>query len=97
MVKPIITNLNTWPLDRRGCPIFTCTYDALLYAQLIEDNADKQKMLTINRQDIYIKLRHERHSKQPNLQRMCDLSVQAQLYRECLEEVQRIKDEGFPA
>lgn len=95
MPKPIITNLSTWPKDRRGLPIFTSSQDAFLYAQLIENNPDKQKMLILSRQDAYIKLRHERHSKQPNLQRMMDLAIRAQLYRECSEEVQRIKDEQF--
>lgn len=96
MVKPILTRLADWPKDRRGLPIFSCSQDALLYAQFIEGIPDKQKMLLLSRQDIYIKLRQERHSQQPLLQRMCDLSVKAQLYRECLDEVQRIKDEGFP-
>lgn len=95
MPKLILTSLSTWPVDRRGLPIFTSTQDALLYAQLIEDNPDKQKMLTISRQDVYIKLRHERHAKQPNFKRMSDLSLKAQLYRECSKEVQRIKDELF--
>lgn len=95
MPKTILTTLSAWPHDRRGLPLFTCTQDALLYAQLIEKHPDKQKMLIISRQDLYIKLRHERNAKIPNAQRMCDLSVKAQLYRECLEEVQRIKDELF--
>lgn len=95
MPKRILATLDSWPKDRRGLPIFTNTQDALLYAQLIYRNPDKQKMLTVCLQDAYIKLRTERHSKQPNLHRMCDLSVKAQLYRECLEEAQRIKDEQF--
>lgn len=95
MLKPIITNLATWPNDKRGLPIFTSTHDAYLYAQLIEKFPDKQKMLSITRQDFYIKLRHERHLAQPNLQRMMDLAIKAQLYRECLDEVHRIKNEQF--
>lgn len=93
MPKPIISKLADWPKDRRGIPIFTSTHDALLYAQLIEGIPDKQSMLFISRQDIYIKLKHERHSQNPSLQRMCDLAVKAQLFRECLEECQRIHDE----
>lgn len=95
MPKPIVTTLDNWPKDRTGIPIFTSSQDALLYAQLIEKVPDKQKMLMVSRQDSYIKLRAERHAKHPNLQRMCDLAVKAQLFRESLEEVQRIKDELF--
>jgi len=95
MPKPILSNLATWPTDRIGLPIFTSSRDAILYAQLIEGHPDKQKMLSISRQDLYIKLRHERHLNQPNLQRMMNLAIKAQLYRECLDELQRIKDEQF--
>jgi len=94
-MPPTISDLANWPKDRRGLPIFTSTHDALLYAQLVAHDKDRQELLSISREDIYIKLKHERHSKKPNLQRMMDLAVKAQFYRECLEECQRIKDERF--
>jgi len=92
-MKPIISRLDNWPKDRRAFPIFTCTEDALLYANLSDNDKDTHATIKICREDTLIKLRHERHRKQPSLQRMMDLAVRAQLFRECLEECDRIKEE----
>jgi len=94
-MKPVIHTLSNWPMDKKLIPIFTCTQDALLYAQLVPHDTNRQHILAIARHDTYVKLSHERNAQHPNLQRMCDLAVKAQFYRECLQECHRIEDEKF--
>lgn len=95
MPKPILTGLLNWPKRKNGHILLTSTQDAMLYAQLIHDNPIKQTDLARYREETYAHLKRERAKETPNLQRMCDLAVSAQLYRECLGEVQRINDESY--
>lgn len=86
-------DLATWPLNLIGWPILTSTKEALLYAQLIHDDPDKQAHLVRYRQETYQELRREREKKHPDLQHMMDLAVTAQLYREAYMEAARIDHE----
>lgn len=86
-----IINFTQWPRDVEGNPIFTCSEDALFYARLIFTNGDecfnvlRLRCLTLfHLEGFYCK-------DDPDLDDMMNLAVQAQLYRECLEEVRRIR------
>lgn len=88
-----ISDLDNWPLNLIGWPIFTSTNEAMLYAQLIYDKPDKQQDLLHYREETYQELRWEREKKEPDLQVMMDLAVTGQFFRECFNECQRLKDE----
>lgn len=94
MIYPI-TDLNSWPLDLVGHPVLKTSNEAILYAQLIYNDTDKQAHLPHYRKEMHTELKREREKKEPNLDYMMDLAMRAQFYRECLEECQRIKDEKF--
>jgi len=86
-----IINFKQWPKDNKGNPIFTSTEDALFYAELISRNGDecfnilRLRFLALFHLQCF-NLKHD-----PDLQEMLDLAVEAQLYRECLEEIRRIR------
>lgn len=86
-------DLASWPLNLIGWPIFTSTNDALLYAQLICYDPDKQDNLVRYRQETYQELKREREKKNPDLNHMMDLAVTAQFYREAYMEASRINGE----
>lgn len=92
-MKQLIANITNWPRRKNAHIIFTCTEDALLYAQLICGRPDLQDQVTMYRRHTLVDLKREREGKDPSGQRMMDLAVTAQLYRECMEEVVRIANE----
>lgn len=94
-MRETITDLANWPKRRDDQPILKSSNEALLYAQLVYDNLQKQQALANFRDQAYQKLRLERERKKPNPQRMMDLAVQAQLFRECFMHTLRILDEGL--
>lgn len=89
-----ITDLANWPTRRDLQPILNSTEEALLYAQLIHRHIQRQTDLASYREQIYKLLSVERRRPNPDLQRMMNLAVRAQFYRECLEEAQRINAEA---
>lgn len=90
MIYPL-TDLNSWPLRRPWDPIFKTTNDAFIYAKLIFDLEKFQKPLTFFRQQTRRAYDHENEKENPDYDRLLVLAVRAQFYRECLEEVERIK------
>jgi hypothetical protein len=88
-----ITDLANWPTKRDFQPILNSTKEALLYAQLIHRHIQKQTDLASYRELTYKLLSVERRRPTPDLQRMMNLAVRAQLFRECLEECQRITND----
>lgn len=86
-----LLNFAQWPRDKKGDPIFACTEDAFFYAKLIFQNGDecfnilRLRCLTLFHLEVF------NLKKDPDLDDMMKLAVQAQLYRECLEEVRRIR------
>lgn len=88
-------DLDNWPLNLIGWPIFTDTKDALLYGNLIHDNPVRQASLVRYRKETYAELKCEREKKAPDLQHMMDLAITAQLYRESYTEAARINHEKF--
>ena len=89
-----ITDYNQWPRTKGGDPIFTCSEDAIFYAHLIMDKVQERTKIAKPRKRVLSDLKIMRAANHPNLQRMMDLAVKGQFYRECLEEVERIEKEG---
>lgn len=90
MIYPL-TDLNSWPLRRPYDPIFKTTNDAFLYARLIVDLEKYQKPLVFFRQQTIRSVKHEQQKENPEWDHLMALAARAQFYRECLEEVERIK------
>ena len=82
-----------WPRTKSGEPIFKTTHEALFYANLIYNNK-----LLINEIDLYRRmarrgLRILRGKPDPDYNILMEIAVKGQLFRECLDEVRRIKEE----
>jgi len=88
-------NFEGWPRTKGGDPIFTCSEDAIFYAHLIIDKISERTKIAKLRQSVLSMLKGMRANDNPNLQRMMNLAVKGQFYRECLEEVERIEKEGI--
>lgn len=95
MRKSHTYNLALWPLRKNGEPIFTCSEDAIYYAHLVYDKIERLDQLRRLRKKAYFDIGYERSKRNINYDRIFDLAVRAQFYRECLEEVQRINDGKF--
>lgn len=92
-MRDIISFLANWPRRGNQEPIFQSTNEAYLYAQLIYDNPAKQNALNSYREVTYKRLAVERSKKKPNFSTMIHLAARAHFYKECLDEVRRIKEE----
>ena len=93
-MKIRITDLTQWPRTKNGSPIFTCSEEAIFFAHLIfKDETERLKLVHLRRKALF-DLKVMRAKATPNYQRMMDLAVKGQFYRECLEEVERIEKEG---
>ena len=88
-------NFENWPRTKVDTPIFTCTEQAIYYAHLCSNELSEIDRLTRLRKGAYARIAILRLERQPNYQRMLDLAVKAQFYRECLEEIQRINDSKY--
>jgi len=79
-----------WPRRRSGEILFNTTHEAIVFAHLIFDNKamvdEVEKCLYGAREE----LRIMRQRKKPNLDRLMEIAVKAQMFRECLEEVMSI-------
>jgi len=85
----------SWPRTQAGDPIFTSSEQAIYFAHLCSHNEGQISQLTILRKKAYQAIAEQRAKRQPNYQRMLDLAVKAQLYRECLEEITRINESQY--
>ena len=92
-MRDVISDLANWPRRINQEPIIKSTNEAYLYAQLIYDDQAKQNGLTSYREVTYKRLAVERSKKNPNFTIMIDLAARAHFYKECLDEIQRIKEE----
>jgi len=88
-------NYGNWPRTKANDPIFTCSEDAIYFAHLASDKIQMITLLTKLRKRAYFDIMEQRSKDKPNYQRMLDLAVKAQFYRECLEEITRINDSRY--
>lgn len=94
MIYPL-TDLNSWPLRDNREPIFKTTGAAISYAHLIYELPKIQDLIQICRLKAGIACKRERERKDVDWDKMMVLATRAQFFRECLDEVQRIKDERY--
>jgi len=93
-MRRIPNSYETWPRTKGGDPIFTCSEDSIFYAHLITDSVSEIANLVKLRQKVFSHLKIMRSRNNPSMQKMMDLAVKGQFYRECLEELERIEKEG---
>ena len=92
-MRETITNLAAWPHRINGRPILRTSNEALLYAQLIFKDPEKQDALVFYRDEGYRKLRKEREKQIPDYQSLMGYAVEAQMFGECFIHTLRIRDE----
>lgn len=85
----------SWPRTKAGDPMFNCTEQAIYFAHLVSDRIEMVALLTKLRKRAYFDIAVQRSKPTHNYQRMMDLAVKAQFYRECLEEIQRINESQY--
>lgn len=91
-MRDIPYNLEGWPRRKNGEPIFTSTEMAIFYAHLIGDSLKAQSEILAARKKAVLECEAMRVKTNPNLNRAFEIAVKAQFCRECLEEVERIKE-----
>jgi len=87
--------LNDWPRRKNGELIFTTTNEAIYFANLTDDSLASYDLLKKWRKNAYQNISRLRSMKSINYNRIFDLAVRAQLYREAMEEIQRLNDGKF--
>ncbi|MCK4786036.1 MAG: hypothetical protein KAV87_19925 [Desulfobacteraceae bacterium] len=85
--------LHSWQKDNEGTPIFRSTNDAHTYAHLIVDDNYACARMKILKKSAYDELDTAREAGHISLQGLLNMACRCQLFRECVEEIQRIKDE----
>lgn len=84
---------HSWQKDEEGVPVFRSTNDAHAYAHLIVDDEYECERMKILKKSVYDELDNAREAGHLSLQKLLNMACRCQLYRECIEEVDRIKDE----
>lgn len=82
-----------WPRGENGEPVFRTDNEAIFYANLIYN-----KLALVEEIDLYRRMaRREvtilREKPDPDLDMLYEIAVKAQFFRECLDEVKRIREE----
>lgn len=86
--------LDNWPRRKRGDIIFSSTEEAIYYAHLADDRVSAYHLLEKWRKNTLQDLEAIKIRKPLNYDRMMDLAVRSQLYRESMEEIQRLNESG---
>jgi len=92
-MRPTVFSLDSWPRGKKFEYLFHSTKQATFFAHLCFDKPEVVESIKMARTLALSKISRERTSKSPNFQYIFDLSVNAQLFRECLEEVDRLHKE----
>jgi hypothetical protein len=84
--------LDDWPRRKNGELIFTTTNEATYYAHITDDREGAYNLLKKWRINAYQDIERLRLQTPVKYNRVFDLAVRAQLYRECMEEIQRLNE-----
>jgi len=84
--------LESWPRMKSGDVIFQSTEDAIYYANLVDDRLAAYELLKKWKKKANFDIGLERFKPNPKLNKVYDLAVRAQFYRECMEEIQRLNE-----
>jgi len=92
-MKGCMKGFSDWPRTSNNRPIFHKVDQALLFAQLMYNRPDEVSLLEVYLNDCYIKLRDQRQQNNPDIEEIVHLIFKGRLFKVCLEECQRIKNE----
>lgn len=82
--------LNSWPRRKKGDLIFQSTNEAIYYAQICEDRLAAYDLLAKWRKNTLETIKDVKAYASINYDRLFDLAVRAQFYRDAMEEIQRL-------
>ncbi len=86
--------IETWPSDLAGNPALKSTEDATVYATLIFNSPNKVKqIIDLNLKNIH-KIGQAKRKHPFRMNQLTALAITGQFYRQCLDEVERLK--GIP-
>jgi len=83
-----------WPRRQRGDPILQDTNEAIYYTYIVPDRMIEYNKLKKWRRNALQDLEALKKTPSLNYDRMFDLAVRAQFYRECMEEIKRLNEGG---
>lgn len=87
----ILDKLLQWPRNKAGDVILTSSEDAVFYATLIYNSPDHVKVIQALRRKMLAQVGKARKNLNPDYNHLLTLAFKGQWYRECLEEVDRLK------
>jgi len=90
----IATDLSTWPRRKNGEPIFRTSHDAVFYAGLAHNRAYAVAQMKMYRTRALRPLKRRSDFPAQPMQRLMNLAVRGQFFRECYEEMERINKEA---
>jgi len=82
-----------WPRRKNNELVFKTTHEAIFYANLIYDHKRLVDEIDMLLRSARRQLADQRQTKEPNLDRLMNIAVKGQFFRECLDEVKRIREE----
>ena len=85
--------LESWPRRKRGDLIFRSTEEAFYYAYIVEDRLAAYDLLSKWRTNTYQEIKAAREKKSLNYDKLFDLALRAQFFREAMEEISRLNQE----
>ena len=86
--------LADWPRRKGGELIFRTSNEAIYFATLVENRLEAIDLLTGWRKKTLEDISGLKETQGPNYDRLFDLACRAQLYREAMEEIERLGMEG---
>lgn len=90
-METILYKIESWERDVDGDIVFKGTEDAIFYATLIYDKSSKVDEIRKLRVKYLKKVGASKKLVNPDFDWLFQLACQGQFYRECLEEVERLK------
>ena len=85
--------LDNWPRRKNGELIFTSTNESIYFANITDDRVSAVNLLKKWRRNANQNIKIYITKKPINYKMIFDLAVRAQLYRECMEEIERLNTE----
>ena len=91
----ILDKILQWPRNEAGEVILTSTENALFYATLIYTSPDHVKVIRTLQHKTLTQIGKARKNLNPDYNHLLTLAFKGQWYRECLEEVSRLKNQTY--
>jgi len=87
----IVNRYDLWPRRRDNSLLFHSSGDAFFYAAQVYNKSSEIAVVRKQFEAINIELQKEKESKKPNLSFMLNSAFKRQFHRECLEEIDRLR------